>query len=262
MHGTLNVAIMAAREAGTIIVRYLNQLDRIKISEKNHNELVSEVDIMAEQSIIDVINKHFPEHAIIAEESGMQHAKNKTSDHTWIIDPLDGTHNFLHGHPHCCVSIAIKKDNELEHAVVFDPFRNELFTTTRGSGTQLDGKRLRVSDSKKLTESLLCVGTSFRDPEHLKPWLKTYAALLPRAQNIHCSGSAALDMAYVAAGRYDGVWLVGLKDWDIAAGALLIQEAGGHITDSSGNNDFFASGNIIAGTPKIHEKLSHLVINS
>ena len=262
MHGTLNVATMAAREAGNIIVRYLNQLDRIKISEKNSNELVSEVDLMAEQAIIDIITKHFPEHAIIGEESGNEYAKNKNSDHTWIIDPLDGTHNFLHGLAHCCVSIGIKKDNELEHAVVFDPFRNELFTATRGSGAQLDGKRIRVSDSKKLNESLLCVGTPFRDVEHLKPWLKTYATLLPRAQSTHNSGSAALDLAYVAAGRYDGIWLVGLKEWDIAAGALLVKEAGGHITNANGDTDFFATGDIIAGTPKIHEKLAHLVVNS
>ena len=253
---------MAAREAGNIIVRHLSQLDRIKISEKNRNELVSEVDIMAEQAIIQTIVKHFPDHAIIGEESGNEYAQNKKGDHTWIIDPLDGTHNFLHGLAHCCVSIGIKKEGELEHAVIFDPFRNELFTATRGSGAQLDGKRIRVSDNKKITDSLLCVCTPFRDAENLKPWLKTYATLMPRAQSTHTSGSAALDLAYIAAGRYDGVWLVGLKEWDIAAGALLIKEAGGHITDGNGNADFFATGEIIAANPKIHEKLTHLIVNS
>lgn len=257
--GALNVAVAAARDAGKIITRQITQLDRINIEQKSTTEFVTDADIMAEQIIIEQLEKNFPEHNIIAEENGNQ---NKDSEFSWVIDPIDGTHNFMHSHPHCCTSIALMKDGQPMLAVVYDPFRNELFTAIKGRGAQLDGRRIRVSSRSKLAESMLCTGFPYRDMDEIKPWLKTFAIVLPRAQNIHRTGSSVLDFAYVACGRYDGFWEFGMKQWDIAAGALLVSEAGGLITDVSGNTDYFKSGDVIAGNPKVHEKLTYLITNT
>ncbi|MEM7357832.1 MAG: inositol monophosphatase family protein [Pseudomonadota bacterium] len=254
--GALNVAVNAAIEAGKVIAQSITQLDRIKVSRKSRTELVTEIDLVAEQKIIGMLEEGYPAFNVLAEESG---EIDRDSEYCWIIDPLDGTHNFLHGHPHCAVSIALRHKQEIVLAVVYDALRNELFTARKGAGAQLDGRRIRVSETAKLTDSLLCTGFPYRDNNDTRPWLKTFARLLPRAQSIHRSGSSVLDLAYVAAGRYDGLWKFGLQSWDIAAGALLVREAGGMISDIGGDPDVFKSGNIIAGNPRIHEKLGHLV---
>ena len=254
--GALNVASNAAIEAGKLITQSITQLDRIQITNKSRTEMVTEVDIAAEQLIIAMLDEAYPDFNVLAEESG---DLGRTSDFCWIIDPIDGTHNFIHGHPHCAVSIALRYKEEIIVAVVYDALRNELFSARKGAGAQLDGRRIRVSATSRLSDSLLCTGFPYRDNAETKPWLKTFAMVLPRAQSIHRTGSSVLDLAYVAAGRYDGFWEFGLQTWDIAAGSLLIKEAGGLITDISGKADIFASGNVVAGNPKVHDKLSQLV---
>lgn len=257
--GILNVATAAARAAGNAISQNIEKLDRIKTAQKSANEFVSEIDQLAEELIIAEIEKHYPEHSILAEESG---EKNKSDDICWVIDPIDGTHNFLHGNPHCCVSIAVKSKEQVEIAVVYDPFRNELFSASQGSGAQLDGRRIRVSDKKRLADSLLCTGFPGRAANEVRPWLKSFAALLPRAQSIHRTGSSVLDFAWLACGRYDGFWEFGMRDWDIAAGSLLVSEAGGLIADMNGSSDIFASGNVLAANPDVFKRLKHCIDES
>lgn len=254
--GALNVAINAALEAGKLIANSITQLDRIKVTKKARSELVSEIDIMAEQQIIEMLDEHYSEFNVLAEESG---DLGRDSEYCWIIDPLDGTHNFLHGHPHCAVSIALRNKEDVLLGVIYDPLRNELFTARKGGGAQLDNRRIRVSEVSRLSDALLCTGFPYRDPVDTKPWLKTFATVLPRAQSVHRTGSSVLDLAYLAAGRYDGFWEFGLRDWDIAAGAIIVREAGGLITELGGHDDIFASGNVVAGNPRVHEKLAQLV---
>ena len=256
--GALNVATGAALEAGKIITQNITQLDRVKVTKKSRTEMVSEIDIVAERTIIALLDEAYPDYNVISEEAG---DLGRDSEYCWIIDPMDGTHNFLHGHPHCCVSIALRHKNDIIAAVVYDALRNELFSARKGAGAQLDGRRIRVSETSRLADSLLCTGFPYRQGAETKYWLKTFAALMPRAQSIHRTGSSILDLAYVACGRYDGFWELGLKEWDIAAGSLLVQEAGGLLTDISGGINLFKSGNIIAGTPKVHEKLNHMLSN-
>lgn len=260
--GALNVATAAALEAGKLIAQNISQLDRIKVTTKvgtrSRVEMVSEIDLMAEKTIIEFLDSSYPEFNIVSEEAG---DLGRESEYCWVIDPMDGTHNFLHGHPHCCVSIALKFQGEPVVAVIYDAIRNELFSARKGAGAQLDGRRIRVSENSRLSDSLLCTGFPYRDGAETKLWLKTFAALMPRAQSIHRTGSSVLDLAYVACGRYDGFWEFGLQEWDIAGGSLLIKEAGGMITDISGSTDVFKSGNIVAGTPKVHEKLNHMLSN-
>ena len=262
LSGAVNVATNAAREAGKVISQSISQLDRVKVSVKSttnsREELVSEIDLLAEKNIIAELEQNFPDHNIVGEESG---DLKKQSDFCWIIDPLDGTHNFLHGHPHCCVSIALTYQSESVAAVVYDPIRNELFSARKGAGAQLDGRRIRVSQNSKLKDSLLCTGFPYREGSNLKHWMKTFAALMPRSQSIHRTGSSVLDLAYVAAGRYDGSWEFGLSEWDMAAGALLIKEAGGLVTSAQGDDQYMQSGQIVAGTPKVHEKMLHIISN-
>ncbi len=261
--GAVNVATNAAREAGKVISQNITELDRIAVNVKsqttNRQELVSEVDLLAEATVIAEIESNFPDHNIIGEESGN---KGRESEYCWVIDPLDGTHNFLHGHPHCGISIALTHNGETVAAVIYDPLRNELFSARKGGGAQLDGRRIRVSDKSRLKDSLLCTGFPYRSGAKLKHWMKTFAALMPRSQSIHRTGSSVLDLAYVAAGRYDGFWEFGLSEWDIAAGSLLIKEAGGLVTDDQGDVNFMQSGNIVAGTPKVHEKILHMILNT
>lgn len=260
--GALNVATSAALEAGKLIAQNITQLDRVKVTKKvtsaSRVEMVTEIDLMAEQTIIELLSTSYPEFNIISEEAG---DLGRKSDYCWVIDPMDGTHNFLHGHPHCCVSIALMHLNEPVVCVIYDAIRNELFSARKGGGAQLDGRRIRVSEVSRLSDSLLCTGFPYREGAETKLWLKTFAALMPRAQSIHRTGSSVLDLAYIACGRYDGFWEFGLKQWDIAGGSLLVKEAGGLITDISGSTDVFKSGNIIAGAPKVHEKLTHMLSN-
>ncbi|MBI3561877.1 MAG: inositol-1-monophosphatase [Gammaproteobacteria bacterium] len=247
MHPMLNIAVRAARKAGGIITRFSDQVDTLKISSKAENDFVSEVDQLAEQAIVQILLKAYPNHSILAEESGV----HQGNEFEWIIDPLDGTTNFLHGVPHYAVSIGLRHKGRLEVAVVYDPFKQEMFTASRGSGAQLNGKRIRVTKRTNLKGALLGTGIPFRELQILDTYLAMLRALLPETAGIRRAGSAALDLAYVAAGRLDGFWEFGLKPWDMAAGVLLIEEAGGIVCDFRGGFDYFASGNIVTANPKV-----------
>jgi myo-inositol-1(or 4)-monophosphatase len=249
MHPMLNIAIRAARRAGELIVRSLEQRQDLHIDTKGQNDFVSEVDRQAEAAIIEILRKAYPNHAILAEESG---AKTTSSNYQWIIDPLDGTTNFLHGNPQFSVSIALKYKDDLEQAAIYDPLRGELFTASRGQGAFLNDRRVRVS-SNTLNNALLGTGFPYRMHHHLDTYLETFKALFTLVSGVRRAGSVALDLSYVASGRLDGFWEIGLQEWDIAAGALIVQEAGGLISDFSGGNDYFNTGNIIAGNPKVHK---------
>lgn len=248
MHPMLNIAIRAARSAGNIIVRALDRVDLLNVSEKSQSDYVSEVDQAAENEIIRVIHKSYPSHGFLGEETG-EHIGN---DYRWVIDPLDGTTNFLHGFPQFAVSIALEHRGLIEQAVVFDPVKNELFTATRGSGAQMNGRRIRVAGRTSLKGALLGTGIPFREHQDLLTYLDTLKALIPGTAGIRRAGSAALDLAYVASGRLDGFWEFQLHRWDMAAGVLLIQEAGGMVGDFGGGHSFLDSGNVIAGNPKVY----------
>lgn len=252
MHPTLNIAIRAARAAGTIIYRSIDKVDSLKITKKGANDFVSDVDRQAEMAIIDIIRKAYPDHAIKAEENGMLDGNEKFQ---WIIDPLDGTTNFLHGFPQFAVSIAFKQNGRLSQAVVFNPANQELFTASRGEGAVLNDRRIRVTKQKGLEGALLGTGFPFKDQQHLDSYLATFKALFPMTAGIRRPGSAALDLAYVAAGRLDGFWEIALNDWDMAAGALLVSEAGGLVSDFAGGEDYLETGNVVAGTPKVFKEI-------
>lgn len=256
MHPMLNTAIKAARKAGAIINRASQDLDKLTVERKRHNDFVSEVDRGAEQAIIEVLQEAYPDHQILAEESGLSASKNKTSsEYQWIIDPLDGTTNFLHGLPQYAVSIALTKKNVLDQAVIFDPTRNELFTASKGGGAFLNDRRIRVSKVKELAEGLIGTGFPYRDFSYLGPYMALFRDLTQKCAGVRRPGAASLDLAYVACGRYDGFFEIGLSPWDMAAGALLIQEAGGLVGDNNGEQNYMNSGNIIAATPKIFSQL-------
>jgi len=251
MNPTLNIAVRAARNAGNVIIRNLGKLDTLAIHTKDRNDFVTEVDQQAEQEIIYTLRKAFPDHGILAEESGVQ----GDDEYQWIIDPLDGTTNFLHGFPQFAASIAMRHKGRMEHAVIYDPLRQELFTATRGGGAMLNDQRIRVTKRKSLEGSLLGTGFPFKSQQHLDAYLDMFRALFPQTAGIRRAGSAALDLAYVAAGRLDGFWEIGLNIWDMAAGVLLIQEAGGLSSDFSGGHDYLESGNIVAGNPKLFAEI-------
>jgi myo-inositol-1(or 4)-monophosphatase len=251
MNPTLNIAVRAARSAGNVIIRNLGKLDTLAIHTKGRNDFASEVDRQAEQEIIYTLRKAFPGHGILAEESGVQGG----DEYQWIIDPLDGTTNFLHGFPQFAVSIAMRHKGRLEQGVIYDPLRQELFTATRGAGARLNDQRIRVTQRKTLEGSLLGTGFPFKSQQHLEAYLDMFRALFPQTAGIRRAGSAALDLAYVAAGRLDGFWEIGLSIWDMAAGVLLIQEAGGLSSDFSGGHNHLESGNIVAGNPKLFAEI-------
>lgn len=251
MHPLLNIAIGAARSAGNLIARSAEHVDGLTVTTKSRNDFVSEVDRQAEQEIIQHIHKAYPDHAILAEESGAQ----GESDYEWIIDPLDGTTNFLHGFPQFAVSIACCHKGRLEHGVVYNPMSQELFTASRGNGAQLNDRRIRVTNRKSLEGALLGTGFPFRRPDYLEPYLATFKALHPQVADMRRAGSAALDLAYLAAGRLDGFWEFDLQPWDMAAGVLLIREAGGLVGDMSGGDDFMETGNLVAGPPKVFKQI-------
>ncbi|MDE2195624.1 MAG: inositol monophosphatase [Gammaproteobacteria bacterium] len=253
MQPLLNIAVSAARRAGDIITRHVGRIDRLTIKAKEHNDFVSQVDRLAEEEIIYTLRKAHPDHAILAEESG---AQGNNDEFQWIIDPLDGTTNFLHGFPVFCVSIALKHRDRLEHAVIYDPMRQELFTASRGEGAQVDGRRMRVTSLKTLDGALIGTGFPFRENHNIDLYMKMFEAVVRKTAGVRRAGSAALDLAYVAAGRMDGFWEMGLKPWDIAAGMLLIQEAGGMTGHFDGTPGFPEDGNILAGGEKIFQALA------
>ena len=254
----LNTAVKAARRAGGIINRASQNLDLLHVSRKAHSDFVSEVDSNAEEEIIKILLEAYPKHSILAEESGATGDQDEP-EYQWIIDPLDGTTNFLHGFPQYSVSIALKHRGVLTQAVVYDPTGNELFTASRGRGAYLNDHRLRVSKRNQLSECLIGTGIPFRELTHMDSYLSILKDIIPRVAGIRRPGSAALDLAYVAAGRYDGFWEIGLAPWDMAAGCLLITEAGGLVSDLEGNETYLESGNIIAGNPKIFGQLLQVI---
>ncbi|MEK7708236.1 MAG: inositol monophosphatase family protein [Pseudomonadota bacterium] len=258
MHPMLTIAVKAARRAGSIINQASQNLDLLNVSKKSHSDYVSEVDGAAEDAIIKVLLAAYPDHAILAEESGRR-GDEKNSEYQWIIDPLDGTTNFLHGFPKYSVSIAVKHKGVLSHAVVYDPTNNELFTASRGGGAFLNDRRIRVSKRTRLEDCLIGTGIPFRDLTHLDAYIAMFKDIIPRTAGIRRPGSAALDLAYVANGRYDGFWEIGLAPWDMAAGCLLITEAGGLVGDLEGNETQLESGQIIAGNPKIFGQLLQVI---
>lgn len=252
MQPMLNIALRAARSAGELIIRSTERLDVISVSEKDARDYVSEIDRNAEQLIIAALRKAYPNHGILGEESGLSQGSGDGTDYLWIIDPLDGTTNFLRGIPHYAVSIACKYRGRLEHAVIIDPVRQEEFTASRGRGAALNGRRLRVGSRKSLEGALLGTGFPFRDGQmdDLDAYLGMFRSLTGQTAGIRRAGAASLDLAYVAAGRFDAFWEFGLSEWDIAAGALLIQEAGGLVSDFSGGHDFMEKGQVVAGNSK------------
>jgi myo-inositol-1(or 4)-monophosphatase len=249
MHPMLNTAVKAARKAGNLINRASRDLDLIKVETKRRNDFVTEVDRAAEAAVIEVLREAYPNHAILAEESGA--SKGSQGDYVWIIDPLDGTTNFIHGVPQYAVSIGLQHKGVMQQGVVYDPVKNELFTATRGAGAFLNDKRIRVSPRDKIAESLIATGFPFRDNSFLDRYMAQFKAMTMSCTGIRRPGAAALDLAYVAAGRFEGFWEIGLSPWDIAAGSLLVLEAGGLIGNLKGEGDYMETGEVAAGNPKV-----------
>lgn len=245
----IHVAIQAARSAGNIISRAATRLDKVTVAEKLPNDFVTDIDQRAEREIISIIHKAYPSHSILGEESG----ETAGDDYQWIIDPLDGTRNFIHGFPHFAVSIGVTYKGKIEYGVIYDPMRQELFTAKRGGGAQLNDRRIRVGTKRVLGECLLGTGFAGRHkgPEHAHECTDILQTVLPLCGDIRRAGAAALDLAYVAAGRLDGFWEFGLKVWDIAAGILLVKEAGGMICDPTGGESYWQTGDIVAANPAI-----------
>jgi myo-inositol-1(or 4)-monophosphatase len=256
MHPILTVATKAAREAGRIINKASNDVNALKVQSKDFNDFVSEVDHAAEQAIIDTLKYAYPDHGFLGEESGKSNAE---AENIWIIDPLDGTTNFLHNFPVYCVSIALQQKGVLTQAVIYDPVRNDLFTATKGRGAFLNDKRIRVANRSKLQASLIATGFPFRDFTHLDTYLAMLKDMIKNTTGIRRPGSAALDLAYMAAGYTDGFFEIGLSSWDVAAGGLIVQEAGGMVGDFEGNESWLDTGNIVAANPKIFAQMLQLL---
>lgn len=264
----LHTAVKAARKAGALINRAALDIERLQVAKKGHNDFVTEVDQAAERAILEVLLSAYPTHTALGEESGRIagaafKGELEQAEFTWIIDPLDGTTNFIHGFPQYAVSIALQQKDQITQAVIYDPARNELFTASRGRGAYLNERRLRVSSCVKLADALLGTGFPFRttsasasqENSSLERYMRLFALMTTRCAGIRRPGAAALDLAYVAAGRFDGFWEAGLKPWDIAAGALLVQEAGGLVGDWEGEGEFLQNGEVLAGTPKVFSQL-------
>jgi myo-inositol-1(or 4)-monophosphatase len=255
MHPMLNIAVKAARRAGNIIQRASRDLDLVKVQQKQQNDFVTEVDKAAEQAIIDVLHEAYPDHAILAEESGHAEGKGQGKEYVWIIDPLDGTTNFIHGLPQYAVSIALEHRGQVTQAVVYDPSKNELFTATRGAGAYLNDRRMRVSRRLRMNEALIGTGFPFREEQGFDEYMKAFAAITRTTAGVRRPGAAALDLAYVACGRFDGFWERGIHAWDIAAGGLLVTESGGLITNFRGESAYVHSGEVVCATPKLFPAL-------
>lgn len=255
LHPMLNVAIKAARAAGAIINRAALDVETVRVSTKQTNDFVTEVDHAAEAVIIETLLTAYPDHGIWAEESGRREGKGRDKNHVWIIDPLDGTTNFIHGFPVYCVSIALMVNGRIEQAVVYDPTRNDLFCATRGRGAYLNDRRIRVAKRTSLRECLISTGFPFRPGDAFQTYLQMLGDVMPKCAGVRRPGSAALDLAYVAAGFSDGFFEVGLSPWDVAAGALLVTEAGGLIGNFTGEADFLEQRECMAANPRIYGQL-------
>lgn len=255
MHPYLNTAINAARKASNIIMHGFERRDKIRISKKGPKDYVTNIDKDAENAIIDVLRTAYPSHAFITEESG----RFGRSDYEWVIDPLDGTTNFIHGFPHFAISIALMHKQRVEHALIFDPIRNDLFTATRGEGAQQNGYRIRTSQRFNMKECLLATGAPHDRPDLLEQHLKTIPIATKESLALRSTGSTVLNLAYVAAGILDGYWKVGSKIWDLAAGTLIIREAGGLMSDIYGKDEYLKNGHIITANPKLFNKLLSII---
>ena len=257
MHPMLNTAVKAARKAAGIISRASFDVDKLTIRKKRQNDFVSEVDEAAEEAIVRVLHEAYPDHGILAEEGGTRDSPK--SDYLWVIDPLDGTTNFLHGFPQYCVSIGLLHKGKPTQAVIYDPNRNELFTATKGVGAYLNDRRIRVSRTDRLEDALMGTGFPFREVGHLDDYLRMFKNVTMATSGIRRPGAAALDLAWVACGRIDGFWEMGLSPWDMAAGALLVREAGGLIGDLDGNEGFLDSGRVVATNAKLFSAMLQLL---
>ena len=255
MNPMLNTAIKAARRAAAIINRASFDIDRVKFTEKMPNDFVTEVDQAAEQAIIEILTNAYPTHAILAEESGASANLNDDNENVWVIDPLDGTTNFMHGFPQYCVSIALQQRGQITQAVVYDPTRNDLFTASKGGGAYLNDKRLRVTKRDRMQDALIGTGFPFRNMQGLEEYIEMFRIMTQKCAGLRRPGAAALDLAYVAAGRLDGFFEKDLKPWDMAAGSLLITEAGGIVGTFAGESDYLYKNEVIAGTPKIFAQM-------
>ena len=258
LHPMLNVAVKAARAAGSIINRAALDVERLQVTSKGLNDFVTEVDQAAEHAIIEILLTAYPGHAILAEESGRKHGA-KHSDYLWIIDPLDGTTNFIHGLPVYAVSIALSFRGKVKQAVVYDPSRNDLFFASKGRGAFLNDRRLRVSKRIRMAEALIGTGFPFRKGDNFKRYLKMFEEVMAQCAGMRRPGAAALDLCYVAAGWYDGFFETGLSPWDVAAGSLMITEAGGLIGNFTGESDYLYQREVVAGCPKIYGQLVHML---
>jgi len=253
MHPMLNIAVRAARNAGKVIVRSFEQLDKVEIESKGSNDYVTSADTAAEEAIIETIRKSYPDHTIIGEVSGV--LAGKDDDYQWIVDPLDGTTNFIKGIPHFAVSIALKVKGKLDQAVIFDPIRGELFTASRGKGAQLNNMRIRVKSHKELSSTILATGFPVKHKQHTKAYMAMFTSLFEKTSDLRRAGSPALDLAYVASGRVDGFFEIGLKPWNTAAGELLVIEAGGLVTDFAGGHNHTQSGNVVASSTRLLKEI-------
>ena len=247
----VTLMVKAARAAGNVLLRNLSRLDALNVVEKGRQDYASEVDAQAEEAAVRELRRAAPDYAILGEEGGLQ-GKGRS---TWVIDPLDGTTNLVKGIPHFAVSIALRVKGKTEQAVVYDPIRDELFTATRGSGAQLNGYRIRVGKAKELSGTILATGFPFKQKHHIEPYLKMFQSMFIECADIRRAGSASLDLAYVAAGRVDGFWEIGLKPWDTAAGELLAKEAGAIVTDFVGGHNYENSGNIVVANPRVLKEM-------
>jgi myo-inositol-1(or 4)-monophosphatase len=258
LHPMLNVAVSAARAAGAIINRAALDIESVRIAQKQINDFVTEVDQKSEAAIIETLLTAYPDHAIWAEESGREHGA-QDSEFVWIIDPLDGTTNFIHGFPIYCVSIALAVKGKVEQAVVYDPTRNDMFTATKGRGAYMNERRMRVSKRTQLQDCLVSTGFPYRPGDDLKKYMAMFSDVVQRVAAVRRPGAAALDLAYVAAGFSDAFFESGLQPWDVAAGSLLIQEAGGLVGNFSGEADFLEQNECMAGSPKIYAQMVPLL---
>ncbi len=249
MHPMLNIAVRAARAAGNLIARNLGQQGQFSVEEKRKNDLVTDIDRECERTVISILQRSYRDHAFLGEESGI--TGNKDSEYVWVIDPIDGTTNFVQGIAQCAVSIALRHNGKVEVGVVFDPFLNEMFTAARGEGAMLNGRRIRVGSRTSLDGAI--IGTAFpvRFRERMVPYLELFGRMLDNCADIRRMGAASLDLCYVACGRYDGFFEQGLKDWDYAAGEIIIREAGGLLTDFAGTPNYVKTGNIVTGNPAV-----------
>jgi len=259
MNPYLTIATKAARLAGRVILRNLPRLGRIKVERKGHNDFVTAVDREAERVIMDTLAGAYPQHGFLAEESG---ASGDGGEWRWIIDPLDGTTNFIHGYPQFAVSIALQRRGKIAAAVVLDPLRDEIFTAARGEGAYRNDRRLRVSGARTLEQALIATGFPHSAGARLEEFLGLMRALLPRCHSLRRAGAAALDLAHVASGQLDGFWEMGLQPWDMAAGALLVEEAGGRLADFDGSEDFLNTGSVVCGTPEVFQQLLTVIQNA